>query len=500
MVFVSGGGEYAFPTEPIPMETQETILQQAFAAYNAGRHADAEALCRSLLTGSPADAQLCFLLGMILHRNGREAEAADWLRRAAKLQPDSGRIFSGLGCALRGLGDWAGAQTSFARAAELEPSHADHHYHLGIAWHELQALEPAAAAFQKAVALNPRDFTSWNNLGKIYKQFNRLEDSLAAYNRALEIFPDFELARHGRAISLLTAGRLAEGFREYESRWSKIMPREYAQPRWRGEPVTGRTVFIHAEQGFGDAIHFVRFVALVRERAARVILECRPELKTLLIFSKCADEVIAFGEPVPPFDVFTSIISLPGLLGITQDNLPNRVPYLKAPPAEGLSPDKPGRLKIGLVWAGSPLHTDDAARSVTLERLAPILAVPGVSFFSLQLPVPERDRANLQARPEIVDLSPRLTDFLATAGCVAQLDLVIAVDTSVAHLAGALARPVWTLTQFDADWRWFLDRPDTAWYPTMRLFRQDQRGDWPPVIARVAEALRDWVADRADRR
>jgi Flp pilus assembly protein TadD len=476
------------------MDSFQHSLQLAFAAHNAGRHADAEALCRTLQQINPDDAQLLFLFGMILHKTGRDVEAAVELRRAAELAPQEARIFSGLGYACRGLGNEAGAANSFTRAAELEPQNADHFYGLGIAWHHLGDLERAAAAFQKAVALKPADAASWNNLGKIFKQLNRLEESLGAYNRALEISPGYEIARHGRAISLLTAGRLAEGFREYESRWSKIKPREFPQPRWRGEPVPGKTIFIHAEQGFGDAMHFARFVPLVRERAARVILECRPELKSLLVFSGLADEVIAYGAAVPPFDVFASIVSVPGLLGITEKNIPARVPYLKAAAGVSLPPAPTGQLKVGFVWAGSPTHSDDASRSVTLEMFAPILRTPGVAFYSLQLPVPARDKTFFHALPGVVDLAPQLHDFLATAGFVQQLDLIIAVDTGVVHLAGALARPVWVLTQFDADWRWFLDRPDTAWYPTMRLFRQTQRGQWPPVVARVAEALQKFSA------
>jgi tetratricopeptide (TPR) repeat protein len=476
------------------MDSFQTTLKRAFAAHNEGRPAEAEALCRELLRSHAADAQLLFLLGMILHQAGRETEAAEHLQRAAQLPPADARIFSGLGCARRGLGDWAGARQSFARATELEPQNADHHYHLGIAEHALGDLERALAAFQKAVALNPRDFTSWNNLGKIFKQLNRLDESLAAYDRALAISPGFELATHGRAISLLTAGRLAEGFPEYESRWSKIKPREFAQPRWRGESVAGKTVFIHAEQGFGDGIHFARFVPFVRERAGRVILECRPELKSLFTFSGCADEVIAFGEAAPPFDVFTSIISLPGILGVTEKNIPGRVPYLQAPRAENLPGAKNGKLKVGFAWAGSPTHSDDASRSKPLELFAPILQTSGIAFYSLQLPVPARDQTFFKSLPAVVDLSPHLQDYLATAAFVAQLDLVIAVDTSVVHLAGALARPVWTLVQFDADWRWSLGQTDTPWYPTMRLFRQAQRGQWSPVIAQVAEALRHFAS------
>lgn len=475
------------------MDSFQQTLKLAFAAHNEGRHAEAEACCRILLQINPADAQLLFLLGMVLHKTNRAAEAAGWLQRAAELQPGDARIFSGLGCAWRGLGNWADAAKSFARATELEPQNGDHFYHLGIASHHLDDLERALAAFEKAVELNPRDAPSWNNLGKVYKQFNRLDESIAAFNRALEISPAYELARHGRAISLLTAGQLDQGFREYETRWSKIKPRLFPEPRWHGEAIVGKTLFLHAEQGFGDAIHFARFVRLARERVGRVILECRPELKSLFSFSKLADEIIAYGDPVPAFDVFTSIISLPGLLGIHEKNLPGGTPYLKSPPAENLPPARSGTVRVGFVWAGSATHSDDASRSVPLATFAPILQTPGVTFYSLQIPLPERDQPLLRTLPNVLDLSPDLKDFLATAAFVSQLDLVIAVDTGVVHLAGALAKPVWTLTQFDADWRWFLGRSDTPWYPTMRLFRQAQRGQWSPVIARVAAALKEFA-------
>lgn len=478
------------------MDHFQHVLKMAFAAHNAGRHDDAEALCRVLLPAGQTDPQLFFLLGMVLHKTKREAEAVTWLRRAVELQPASASFLSGLGYACQGNGQHDEAVVHFARAAQLEPGKGDHFYSLGVAEYNLDRLERAVAAFEKAVELNPRDIASWNNLGKIYKQLNRLAESIAAYDRALAVSPGFELAKHGRAISLLTAGRWAEGFREYESRWSKITPRVFPKPTWQGEPVENQTVFLHAEQGFGDAIHFARFVPLVQQRAARVILECRPELKSLFSFSKVADEVIAVGEPIPPFDRAASYFSVPGILGITLQNLPARVPYLKAPPVDDLPAAQAGQLKVGVVWAGSPEHRDDVSRSLSLESILPILKIAGPAFYGLQKVIPPRDEPLFRSLPGIVDLSPFLKDFLATAALVEKMDLIISVDTSVAHLGGALAKPVWTLMQFDADWRWLLDRPDTPWYPTMRLFRQSQRGQWQPVVECVAEELRRLVDAR----
>ena len=465
--------------------------------HNAGRHDEAEALCRVLLPQNPQDPQLLFLLGMVLHKTGRHEEAVTWLCRAEQAGPPQARVFHGLGCACQSLKDWARAADSFARAIELEPHTGSTHYSLGNACYQLGDLDRAVSSFRKAVELDPRDAMSWNNLGKCLKELNRLEESIAAYDRAVASDPDYALAHYGRAISLLTAGRLQEGFREYEWRWRKLVPRQFPQPAWKGEAAPGKTLFLHAEQGFGDAILAARYVALARERVARVILECRPELKTLFTYSACADVVIAYGEPIPPFDCFTSLISLGGILGVTLETVPRRTPYLKAPRCEDLPPAPAGHLKVGLVWAGNPGHHDDASRSLRLEQLNPILRTPGVTFYSLQVPVPSSDEACLGSFPNVVELGGRFKDFLETSSVVAEMDLVISVDTAVAHLAGALARPVWTLVQYAPDWRWFLDRADTVWYPTMRLFRQARRGEWQPVIECAAESLRGLSAGKA---
>ena len=471
------------------MEGSEDILKRAFSAHNAGRHDEAERLCRELVQSGFEDAQLCFLLGMILHQTGRDSEAASWLERAARMQSGDARIFSGLGVVWQKLGDPAKAASHFARAAELEPGRANHFYSLGNAVYQLDELERATEAFQRAVELNPRDAESWNNLGKCLKEMNRIHESIAAYDRALELNPGYLLALQGRSISRLTAGRLAEGYRDYELRWLTLKPREFAVPRWAGQPIPGKTLFLHAEQGFGDGIQSARYPSLARQRCARVILECRPELKTLLAHSRVADEVIAFGEAIPPCDYYTSVISLPGLLGFTLETLPGETPYLLAPPAPQplLAPGE--NLKVGLVWAGSSTHRDDANRSLPLALLAPVLAVPGISFYSLQQPRPQRDASTLKSFPQLTELGG-FEDYLATASVVAQMDLVISVDTSVAHLAGALAKSVWTLIQFAPDWRWFGQFGErTPWYPTMRLFRQPRRGDWPSVITQVAAEL-----------
>ncbi|MGA2247217.1 MAG: tetratricopeptide repeat-containing glycosyltransferase family protein [Verrucomicrobiota bacterium] len=477
------------------MDNSETVLQQAFAAHNAGRHDEAEKLCRALAESGGRDPQLFFLLGMALHKMDRDIEAIQWLKRAGQLQPQGARVWSGLGVVWLKLADFEKAARYFARAAELEPRQANHFYGLGNAAYQLNDLERAADAFERAVALNPGDAECWNNLGKCLKELNRVNESIAAYERAVQLKPGYLTALQGRAISLLTAGRLAEGYRDYEFRWRTLRRREFAMPRWNGQTVAGKTLFLHAEQGFGDGIQSARYAKLARKRCARVVLECRPELKRLFTHSGVADAVIAFGDKIPAADFVNSVVSLPGLLGFTLETIPGDVPYLRAPPAVRPIPAPAGQLKVGLVWAGSPTHRDDANRSMPLAMLAPVLAVPELTFYSLQLPVPRRDATTWKDFPNLKNFGV-LKDYLDTASMVAEMDLVITVDTSVAHLAGALAKPVWTMVQFAPDWRWFAQFGDrTPWYPTMRLFRQPKRGDWQSVVTQVAAELSrdgDW--------
>ena len=519
-------------TRNTPRGEYDRSLKLAFEMQNAGRGAEAEALCRVLMQIRPQDAQLLFLLGMVLHQGGRDEEAVEWLSLAAQYQPQSARIFSGLGCAYQKLQDHSRAAAAFEKAKRLEPQSAATDYNLGNTCYQLGQIEQAATLFRSAVEKDPRDSASWNNLGKCLTELNRLEESIEAYNRALAIAPDYALARYGRAISLLTAGRLPEGFRDYEARWHLITPRQFQQPEWIGELALGKTLFLHAEQGFGDSIQMVRFIPAARARVGHVILECRPELQTLFQYSKCADTVIPHGVAIPPFDCRLSLISLPRVLGVTLDTIPNRVPYLRAPSCGWLplalwSKDmnakqnldtatpqgkaQPGWLKVGLAWAGNPDHRQDAARSLRLEQLAPVLQVPGVAFYNLQQPVPAGDLACLQTMSASIHTGLKLADFLDTASVIAEMDLVIAVDTAVAHLAGALGKPVWILLHHSSDWRWLLDRPGSsrgvitsnpnappapllrgasAWYPTAQLFRQTERGEWKAPILRVAEALK----------
>lgn len=475
---------------PADSQAFQRLLKLAFDLHKSGRQLDAEALCRVLLPHLPKEGEVLHLLGLVLQKTGQTAEALRCLELADKVQPKSARILNSLGFVHQTLKNHARAMECYVEAIKLGMNAAATYYSVGNALCQLGELERAATFFRKAVELEPGDAASWNNLGKCLYDLNRVEESIQAYNQAMDMDPQFAMAGYNRALAVLTTGRLIEGFREYNQwRTHGIKPRQFSLPEWHGEPIPGQTLFVHAEQGFGDAIQYSRFIPRVRERVAKVILECRPQLKSLFTRFSGADMVIAFGESIPPFHYFTSIASLPGILGVTLATIPNEVPYLKVLSDGQLPPASDGRLKVGVVWAGDPAHHNNANRSLSLEQFAPVLEVPDIAFYSLQVPVPARDEALFRSLNLVHDLGGQFKSFLDTATAIAELDLVIAVDTSSAHLAGAMGKPVWTLIPFAPDWRWLLEREHTPWYPTMRLFRQKVKGQWAPVIARVVEEL-----------
>ena len=481
----------------MPSTSLRETLESAREAHRQGRYEKAEAICRDLAGRAPADGEAPYLLGLVLHQTGREAEAENWLRLAATLNSRSPNACYALGCVYAARANAASAAGAFGAALQRNPAYLNAYYGLGNACYELHDFERAVSAYRQALALNPQDYVVWNNLGRALEGLVRTEEALAAYERAIEIQPQFDLARSNHALGLLSLGRLQEGFREYEWRWRRTPPRPYPQPFWRGQPIPGKSLLVYAEQGFGDVIQFARFVPQARARAGKVILECQAPLKRLFEHARCADIVIAVGETPPPFDYFVPVLSLPLVLGTTLETIP-RNPWLSAPVAKALPPVPPGHPKVGLVWSGSRGNINDDRRSIRFPELRPILEKPGIAFFSLQVPIRPEDQPHVCATPQVVPLNGRIRDFYDTAGFLGQMDLVISVDTAVAHLAGALGKPVWALLFHPGDWRWLLQRTDSPWYPTMRLFRQSpsQSGQWQPVIARVAEELGRWVPGR----
>ncbi|WP_448191864.1 tetratricopeptide repeat protein [Azospirillum sp. sgz301742] len=432
--------------------------------------------------------------GLALEGAGRLPEAAAAARAAIELAPDLPEARLNLGNALSGLERHGEAVASLKRAAALRPEDATAHCGLGYALEQMDRLPEAEAASRRAADLNPGLGEAWTNLGRVLNGQGRTAEALAAYAAAVRARPDNPKDHWNLALALLLNGHLAEGFAEYEWRWRydgfPSPRRSFAQPAWAGEPLAGKTILLHAEQGLGDAIQFARYVPEVARLGARVVLEAHAPLRRLLGGLDGVTVLATLGGPLPEFDVHCPLLSLPRLVG----TIPTDTPYLGA--EAGAVAEWRARLgdglKVGLVWAGNPGHANDRNRSLPLGGLAPLLRTSGVRFFSLQKDPRPGDR-DILADLGVIDLGPDLDDFADTAAALTALDLLVTVDTSVAHLAGALGRPVWLLLPFLPDWRWMMDRSDSPWYPTMRLFRQSRRGDWAPVVERVAEALTEIV-------
>jgi len=376
------------------------------------------------------------------------------------------------------------------------PNEPANYVQLGICLASMNRWELAVQAQRKALQLAPEYLPALACLGKALCARNQVSESIACLQQALRLAPDLAAAHWNLALSLLVAGRLLEGWEEFEWRL-QVNPQldpKLGVPRWQGERVPRQTVLLCAEQGIGDCLQFVRYASLVKARVGRVVLSCPESVLNLVKAAPGVDEAVPDSGPMPRCDQYAMLLSLPRIFGTTLDTIPATVPYLHAPPntrqPQVPSKDPAGR-RIGLVWAGNASHPNDANRSAPLASLARLFALPGNQFFSLQVGPRAVDLSQLAGGALMTDWAPYLRDFSDTAAALAALDLLITVDTSVAHLAGALGRPVWVLVPFAPDWRWLLARPDTPWYPTMRLFRQPAPGDWASAIAELAKALQE---------
>jgi len=470
----------------------------AVVLRRCGKTEEAVVSLRLALALRPDLHHVHFNLGNALQELGQFAEALECHRSALELQPQHAASHLGLGNSLRELGRVEEAIESHRRAVELAPTSAVAHDFLGASLMEADRLEEAAVCFRRALELDPALADALLNLGLVCQSTRRPSEAAAFYSQALVHDPAMARTHTNLAHALLLTGKFEEGWREYEWRWRDprfpSQPRNFAAPPWDGSPMPGGTLLLHTEQGYGDAMQFLRYLPLVRERSAasRVIVECSAPLVRMFAESvggeaEVVERVDWEGRTLPPFDCHLPFLSLPLALRRFEP-LPMAAPYLHADSVrraawrERLQPG----FRVGLVWAGSTLHRRDRRRSIPVERLAPLLRVKEVAFYSLQIGAKEKAST---LPPPILDLTSHITDFADTAALVAELDLIISVDTSVVHLAGALARPVWTLLPFVPDWRWGLEREDTPWYPTMRLFRQREMDDWDEAITRVADEL-----------
>lgn len=518
----------------------EPALAAAQKHMMAGQYDDAARLLREVVASAPTHAEALTGLGYIAARQGDHQRAADYFVEAAALvnlaldellfaaqvcqsaqrHDDAIALFErclaqmqshpqslhGLAMSLVARGDMQRALATFDELCKSHPQLAEGHYNRGLLLGKMERYEDELNAYRQAIALQPRFVRAYVNLGVALRDLWRFDEAMLQFKKALALDPNDAGARTNRAQTNLLRGEFEHGWREYEWRWrdSGAVPHGFAQDMlWSGaQPIAGKTILVHHEQGFGDTLQFVRFVDRLTAKEARVVLRVQDALLPLLKAHPGAAQVIGESEPVPPFDYHIPTLSLPFALKLREADFAMSAPYLRADDAalrrwEDLFAGPADRLRVGIAWSGSRTHVNDRNRSIALERLKPLFDADA-TFISLQQDVRDGDRAcftELVERGMLRDVAARLGSFADTAALIARVDLVISVDTAVAHLAGALGKRIWIALPQMPDWRWQLGRADSPWYPSARLFRQTTRGDWGGVV----DALRaELDATRAD--
>lgn len=500
----------------IAVNNKSALYYSSLAAVKSSQGLSDEVVTsyQNIIRLKPDDTVTCHNLGNLFYEKGRLDEAAACFRKVLALDPQCVPAYSNLGNTLLKLEHLDAAYENYRQALSLKPDFAEGYNNCGAILRAQGRWHDSIEYYKKAIALKPDYSEAYNNLGIVLRETGQAEEALICHKKAIEIQGNFAEAHMYLGMNHLLIGQYQEGWAEHEWRLriKYFAPPAVTQirPLWQGKPIGGQTLLLHAEYGFGDTLQFCRYVQMAVDRVivsgGRVILEVPRPLLRLMSRIHGVAEVVAQGEPLPAFDLQCPLMSLPHVFGTTLETIPAKIPYLEADP-EAI---KGWRLRlrdfsglhVGLVWAGNPCKTDpssnaiDRRRSVTLNHFAPFANIQGINLISLQ----KGDEAIAQVAsppPGMVlhDWTAELIDFADTAALIEALDLVISVDTSVCHLAGALGKPVWMLNRFDTCWRWLLDRDDSPWYPSMRIFRQKQPGEWDAVIERVAEKLSAWAGD-----
>ena len=428
-------------------------------------------------------------LGNVLKEMDRLDESIHAYQQALKINPQYAEVYNNMGNVLKEMDRLDESLHAYQQALKINPQFVEGYYNIGVFFQEQRKVKESAQAYQKAIQIQPDYVEAHINLGVVLREQVRLKESIQAHQKAIQIQPDYEEAHINLAITFLLQGQLTAGWREFE--WRRSRKRDFKRPLWDGTPLNGKSILIYAEQGFGDTIQFVRYIDLLPDANTIIIVVCQPELKTLFKSINRIDTLVTKGEDIPDSDVHVPLLSLPYMFNTTLDTIPARIPYLylNSEADSVLHLDDSHDLKIGIVWAGRPTHANDNNRSIDLKWFKCLLDIRNCEFFSLQVGERREDIKQHGCHHTIKDLGEQFTDFHHTASAILQLDLVISVDTAVAHLAGALGKAIWTLLPFVPDWRWMLDRSDSPWYPSMTLFRQKEIGDWSPVFEQLRLAL-----------
>jgi tetratricopeptide (TPR) repeat protein len=451
-----------------------------------------------VLSITPSHVGACNNLGNIYQQKGQLQDAIRWYERALAIDLNHPEACCNLASANKKLGKFDIAAELFRRAIAVKPDFAVAHYNLGILLQEQGLLAESERLLRTALVQDPNIAEAYNALGTTLKELGMLEDAIAQYQRALDCNPELAEAHYNLGTALLLAGQLEHGWPEFEWRWktvSKQNVRNFAKRQWHGEAAPDKVVLLHAEQGLGDTIQFCRLAPIAAKRA-NVVLEVQRPLVGLLRGLRGVSQIVAHGDPLPSFDVHCPLLSLPRALNIKQDKIPADIPYLTAEPERVSHWRKvipQFGFRIGIVWQVNPKSEVLRRRSIPLSYFVKLARIPGVRLISLQK-TPGLDHLGEISDETVISLGPNFDSgpdaFLDTAAVVENLDLIITADTATAHLAGALGRPTWVILRHVPHWVWLMDRRDSPWYPTVRLFRQQQKDDWDSVFSRIEGELR----------
>ncbi len=470
--------------------------------YKAGRANEAAELCEKIVAGAPNYADAIHLKAVLLMDKGEFASAESLARRAVELAPQNGSFVNTVGVILKKQKRLDEALQAFDRTLELEPNFVPVHTNIGLILQLRGEYEAAEAAHRRSLALDPGYVTALHNLANLLMDAGKLDEGLEVFTRAAAARPgDAEIHTH-RALCMLMAGQLEKGWDEYEWRMqmrSQLAKHSLKTPLWDGRGYEGQTLLVYHEQGFGDVIQCVRYLGQAKARGGALVMACAPPIGRLMEQVEGVDRVVTTDADIPVHQFKCPVMSLPRLFHARLGNIPAATPYIKAQPGLVL-PGGEGTRRVGIVWAGSPTHDNDHRRSMPASALAPILDVPGVTFYSLQFGnrASELEAAGLTGK--VIELGDEtLGDFYQTAGYIDQLDLVITIDTVTVHLAAALNKPTWLLLSYSADFRWLRGVDSSEWYPSVRLYRQDRPMQWREPVARLAADLAEF-ADRRKRR
>jgi tetratricopeptide (TPR) repeat protein len=490
----------------------DVLQQRATRLYLTGQHDEAIRLFQQVLSIDPTNAEAAGYLGMAYAEEKQPVLAVQQFDNALRIDPARPLIWLFRGIALADIGRLTDALGSFDRAIALRPNYEEAHVNRAATLYRLGRFSEARVVAEGLVRRLPDDPGLASGHGMTLQWTGQPYDALTEYSRAIALNPNDAGVHANKGMLLIYLGNLPEGFREYEWRWRQgpnLADRDHITPLWLGETgINDKTILLYHEQGFGDSLQFCRYATLAARAGARVIIEVPGPLSELMTTVPGVSRVVTSDDPLPDHDLRCPMVSLPLAFGTTLDTIPSEIPYLRpASAAVDLWRNRllavPG-LRVGLVWAGSSrfgsaeLMATDQRRSLPLSALAPLASVAGCSFVSIQVGSPAEQAKSPPAGMILHDLTSQLRDFADTAGLIENLDLVISADTAVVHLAGAMGKPVWVLNRFDSCWRWFQDRDDSPWYPTLRLFRQTAPGNWIDVASRVAAELQSFVAAQAE--